>query len=323
MRPPKHPQDPLTAPLNWILGSEAAVRLLRELFAAPEPLSRRELAVRTGLSVPGTHAALERLGKSGIVEVDGAGGGQRLRLRTAHPLHGALRLLFASEALRHEALLDELSEMFRSLPEPVTSAWVLEPEPGAAPDAPLGVGLLAGAAVLPDVREAVRERLRPIEARFDVTILVQGFTRADLETAGAAELRALANAVPVHGPPPAPIVEPYRSSLLRERGGTRTHREAELRAAAAGQWLADRLDADPSLPRRARNWIVHRMHLASSGERHELDEWLRLLDGASISRIKYLLLSQSEAATRLRQSNPFVSALTEEERVELNTALGR
>lgn len=53
-----------------------------------EPRSRRELSRHSGLSVPGTHAAVDRLEQSGIVEVVGAGGHQRVRIRTAHPLHG-------------------------------------------------------------------------------------------------------------------------------------------------------------------------------------------------------------------------------------------
>jgi hypothetical protein len=88
-------------------------------------------------------------------------------------------------------------------------------------------------------------------------------------------------------------------------------------------WIAQRLDRDPSLPRRARSWLVHRLHDASDREVEELNEWVRLLDTASIPRLQYVLRDAGERSTRLRQSNPFVPILTEAERTAMREEVGR
>jgi hypothetical protein len=88
-------------------------------------------------------------------------------------------------------------------------------------------------------------------------------------------------------------------------------------------WIAQRLDRDPSLPKRARSWLVHRLHDASEREAEELNEWLRLLDTASITRLQYVLRDAGERSTRMRQSNPFVPVLTEAERREMREEVGR
>lgn len=65
------------------------------------------------------------------------------------------------------------------------------------------------------------------------------------------------------------------------------------------------------------------MHRAAARERPELDEWLRLLESASIPRIQYLLLETSERANRLRQTNLLVAVLTEDEREQMNAAASK
>jgi hypothetical protein len=95
---------------------------------------------------------------------------------------------------------------------------------------------------------------------------------------------------------------------------SRTHADRETQALRRAMWIVRLLDRDPGLPGRARSWLVHRLHSASPGESSDLNEWLHLLDSASISSIQYMLLRVDEHSDRLRQTNPFITALTSEER---------
>ena len=78
--------------------------------------------------------------------------------------------------------------------------------------------------------------------------------------------------------------------------------------------MADRIRRDPSLVDEAKRYIERRLPLASSGERLELEEWRGILRTMSLSRLRRFLLQDDARATRLRQSSPFHSAITPEER---------
>jgi hypothetical protein len=60
--------------------------------------------------------------------------------------------------------------------------------------------------------------------------------------------------------------------------------------------------------------VVHRLHTAPARESADLRDWLHLLDSASIPSIQYVLLRVDERSDRLRQTNPFIKALSSEER---------
>jgi hypothetical protein len=138
-------------------------------------------------------------------------------------------------------------------------------------------------------------------------------TLADLQTAIGEKLR-LGDAVQVSGPHPSSLLGDGEPASAKPAA---THRDRDRRASASAAWIASRLSRDPTLPRRARTWLVHRMHAASEREQGELREWLDVLDGSSIPRIQHHLLDSGERATRLRQTNPFVPVLTEQERDQM------
>src|SRR3712207_2451264 len=124
MRPTKTAQDALQAPLNQILGTEANVRILRELSLADVPLSRSDLAARAGLSVPGVSAALEKLRPTGIVSFVGTGARPSVRLREEHPLHAWLQALFQAEQTRAHALHDDFRVTIEQAAPDLRAAWV-------------------------------------------------------------------------------------------------------------------------------------------------------------------------------------------------------
>ena len=68
---------------------------------------------------------------------------------------------------------------------------------------------------------------------------------------------------------------------------------------------------------RARAFITSRLTKAAPGEQRELREWDRILRTMSTARLRRFLVDPGERATRLRQTLPFVGALTAEERARV------
>lgn len=327
MRPARNAQSALRSPLNATFGTEANVRVLRELVLAGAPLARSEVAKRSGLSLPGVAGAMEKLQNAGIIEPVGAGSRHTVQLRGGHPLRGILQALFHQEASRLPALVDDLRALVEGLEPLPRAAWIEGPVADGTdrPGEPLVLGFLAGARDVSRLATGMRDELARIEHDYDVTIEVRARTEADLATGGAEEENTIRGAQTLLGPHPAAYLDP--------QGEDRTDGEApRVFASHAGHdhhamlnatWIAQRLDRDPSLPKRARSWLVHRLHDASEREAEELNEWVRLLDTASIPRLQYVLRDAGERSTRLRQSNPFVPVLTEVERREMREEVGR
>ena len=323
MRPRKPLLQTLRAPLDQILGTEAHVRLLRALAHADAPLSRGQLAERIGVSRPGVYTAADRLKKAGIVEEVGSGSHRSVALRKGHPLSGALRLLFAAERAVYDAMRADLHDLAGTIPGEVRSAWIEDGGPGGRSDpaGPVRLGVLLSSRATAELSERWRPRLREIEERYDVSIELRPATVADLDIADEETTVRLRNAEVLYGPPPLSFLE---------AGGRRSagpppalrHADLDLRSLAIGGWLARRLDHDPTLPVRARSWLVRKMASAPEREQPDLRDWLQLLDGRSVPRVQHLLTDPSERATRLRQSNPFLPILTEKERAVMAEETG-
>ncbi|MBB4636667.1 winged helix-turn-helix domain-containing protein [Longimicrobium terrae] len=314
MRNPRIPQSHFTAPLNEILGTEANVRVLRELCRADSPMARTTIAERAGLSLPGTSAAVAKLQRSGIVEAVGAGTRQSFGFRHGHPLAPALRTLFLAETLRTDALHGELRSLLGSLSSTPRAAWIVESEAPDEPGAPLRLSVLGAARDLPELASAIQGAIGELGSRYDTTIEVRATTEADLATASPAEHAVMQGATPVFGPHPLTFIDGSADAHQTAGPKRATHADRDHQAALSAAWIADQLNRDPSLPKRARNWLVHRLHVASPREAAELDDWLHVLESSSIPRIQHLLLSPGERAVRLRQSNPFIPVLTDRER---------
>jgi DNA-binding Lrp family transcriptional regulator len=314
MRPVARPQSALRYPLNAILASEARVRLLRVLAASDSPRARAELAREAGLSPPGAWRSLLALEEAGIVELLGAAAGHRARLRVAHPLCEPLRALFRSEASRYEQLFAQLRAACDSLLPPPVSAWIESADlDSPALSAELTFCALAPARGVDSVRAGLETALADIERTADVLIGVRELTRADLEALDDAARARLSDAVPIYGPHPNALVN-FSKSSTASGNPFRVHPHHDARSRALARAIADALRRDPSILERARSSIEARIERASHAERHELREWLRILRSGSPAAVRRFLSSQTERATRLRQSLPFFDALTQAER---------
>jgi hypothetical protein len=318
MRPPSERQSALRAPLNDLLGTEAAVRILRVLTQTAGAQGKTEVARRAALNASGVRRTVDTFLDLGILEPVGSGPRQSVRLRLDHPLAPALQSLFEAERERFEMLLDELQSAVQELQPPVLAAWI---EGSVAlgvdgPGDPLIVGILAMAPQVDAVADRLFVALEDAMRRHDVLIEVRARTKADLATASRRDLSQLESAIPLAGPSPLSY---HEASAEPRRGRTlhAGHSDVDRRMLKLAGAIADRLARDPALVDRARKYIARRLSRASASERRELLEWRQLLANTSLAQLRKFLVDPGERATRLRQTLPFVDVLAEDERDRL------
>lgn len=86
----------------------------------------------------------------------------------------------------------------------------------------------------------------------------------------------------------------------------KTHQEIDARSLKLAQAVAEKIDADPGLLQRVKDW-------AGRQESAGVKEWRPILE-QNWPSIREQLLAQDEEGCRLRQSSPFVGVLTPQER---------
>jgi DNA-binding Lrp family transcriptional regulator len=298
MRPIAKEQSPIQFPLSFLLGTASHVRLLRILADdVVGPISSPEAARRTGLTEAGARRALDRLAKTGYIKRVGGGRSQQYELRRDELLSEDLRSLFRQERKRFEDLFSGIRSGFGELHE-VRHAWAHQLPRGVGE--PLEISFVSDAESLSWIKEEVRRRLLKVEEAFDLIIEIHGFTRADAPEPPDEESILLA------GTPFKPKKAPGISSS--------THRAREERALRMSQAIAELLDKNPSLIRRAIRHIERILRDDPGSAIHDLEEWRAILGSYSLERTREFLVAGSSRAERLRQSSPFFAVLTPTER---------
>ncbi len=300
MRPIATDQNYVRYPLNDLLGTRANVRLLRLLAEEVSgPISVSEAAEQTGLTVAGARRALQSLARTGYVEQLGGGRSQQFQLRNADALSAQLRALFRTERDRYQSLVNRLRELFGSFIE-IQVAWIddLPAEVGQ----PLHVGVLAVSRALAYLSDQIRQRLIGIEEDYDITIEIHLFSRADVPDVAWSRTTLLAGHVN------------DREGEIRSRS---RHSDRIERARKVSEAIAEMLDRDSSLKRRAERHLDMLLDRDEGAASHDLREWRDILAHYSHQRIKDFLVSETPRAQRLRQSSPFFAVLTADEREEL------
>ncbi|WP_181176922.1 winged helix-turn-helix domain-containing protein [Mesorhizobium sp. B2-6-4] len=117
-------QSALRYPLTIILGTDANVRLLRELSGHGGLLSSPLLADRSGLARASVWSALGTLEGIGIVSSEGTGRTRLYRFNDKHPLAATLEALFEQEALRHSNIRDVIADVVSAVRPNVLAAWI-------------------------------------------------------------------------------------------------------------------------------------------------------------------------------------------------------
>jgi CRP-like cAMP-binding protein len=310
MRPIASEQNPLRYPLNELLGTPAHVRLLRVMANEVEgPLTATDVAKRAGLTVPGAQKALEKLLRSGFVCRVGGGRKQQYEIRRSDQLMQIAVELFQAENNRYEQLLAAIKKEINNLAPPPQAAWIQ-----AAPreiDEPLMVGLLHDSLHLAKCVHQLRAGLHPIEKDFDLTIELEGYTKADISDLELKGVTALYGVVP----------QTTNEPVQRQREKTLTHREKDRQLKVLSQKLADVLEKDASLVRRAKDHIDRLLKEDQGAATGDIMEWRNILDTYSIQRLAHFFTSSSERANRLRQSNPFFAVLNADERAQMTDGL--
>jgi predicted nucleotidyltransferase len=124
MRTAIRPQSVLRHPFSVIFGTEAAVRVLRELSRSGHERAPAFLAERTGVTIQTVRRTLERLVTLGVVDVVGQGRYPSYRLSARHPLRGAIDALFEAEAARAQAVFDAIRSIAEAMPDRPEAMWV-------------------------------------------------------------------------------------------------------------------------------------------------------------------------------------------------------
>lgn len=318
-------QSALRTPLSAVLGTETHVRVIRALGEIGSPIGLADLARHIKMDKSGVWRATGVLEQLGVIETVGIGSQQRLQLRKAYPLHKHLIGLFRAERVRFEKLLSALREVTNCLRPMPKSIWI-EGQAAKGTDQPgdsIIIGLIAPSSEAGRLGEALASRVVPIEQQHDVGIEIRSLTMADLAVLDPGETSSFNDVILLSGVPPFAL----RAGALRRTSGrvgkVISHKHRDEQSLALGHAIASRIAKDPTIARRARRFLGKRLATASPREARELEEWARILQTFSTPRLQKLLTDQSERATRLRQSSPFVQALSASERSEVMNEVRR
>ena len=305
MRPIVSEQDPLRYPLNELLGTRAHVRLLRVMANEVDgPLTASEVAKRAGLTVPGAQKALERLFRSGFISRVGGGRKHQYEIRYSDRIMQITLKLFQAEKDRYEQLVAVIKKEIKSLTPHPHAAWIQEfpKEIGE----PLTIGLLHESRHLTNCVHSLRTKLDKIENDFDFTIELEGYTKADISNLTFDDITALYGVMPL---PDSPKRHQTKKPL--------THLEKDRQLHVLSHKLARAIEQDTSLIRRAKEHVDRLLKETQRTATRDLIEWRNILDMYSIQRLSRFIISSSERANRLRQSNPFFAVLSANERNHL------
>lgn len=304
MRPIVSEQDFLRYPLNELFGTRSHVRLLRVMANEVDgPLSASDAARRAGLTVPGAQKALGRLLRSGFITRVGGGRKHLYEIRSSDRLMQVVLVLFQEEKDRHEQLISMIKTELNNLKPHPYAAWIKRPPKEIGE--PLTLGLLHETRHLANCLQQLRERLNLVEGDFELTIEIEGFTKADISDHALGEVTVL------YGVLPSTI------SPTRQHAGPLTHIEKDRRLDLISLKLAKAIEQDSSLLLRAKAHIDRLLKEEPGTATKDLMEWRDILDLCSLQRLSRFLTSSSERAKRLRQSNPFFAILNAEERTRL------
>jgi predicted nucleotidyltransferase len=176
-------QSPQRYPLTSILGTEANVRVLRELTRHGGQMSAPSLVARTGLGRTSVWGALATLGKMNIIESAGTGRAVLYRIRTDHPLHAPLDALFEAEEARFATILDIVRSVASESGPGVLAVWIYcsVARGEDRPDSDVDVAVIAQPSELQRVMDTVRDALRVPGEKIGFTPAVVGISPADVE----------------------------------------------------------------------------------------------------------------------------------------------
>jgi DNA-binding Lrp family transcriptional regulator len=270
------------------------------------PLTASDVAKRAGLTVPGAQKALRKLFRSGFVSRVGGGQKHQYEIHSSDRLMKVVLALFQAEKDRYEQLLAAIKKEIQNLEPHPHAVWIqtFPKEIGAS----LTLGLLHETRHLTNSIRKLRTQLNQVENDFDLTIEIEGYTKADISDLSFEDFTALYGVLP-----DSPIRHQTKNPL--------THREKDQSLHGLSRKIADAIEQDTSLVRRALEHIDRLLMEDHGMATRDIREWRDILETYSIQRLSRFLTSTSERANRLRQSNPFFAVLNSDEKDRMANAL--
>ena len=177
----------LRQPVDWILGRETHVRILRALVQHGEYLSRAQIETATNLPTRTVNYALGRLADTGVLKTAGTSTVRMFAFAPAHPLSPMLHGLFESEAARFRNLVRAISDVAETQSPSVKAVWLYGSVARKEDrfDSDVDIAVFIDDVNGPAIRENVLTELDRIGERFAVSISPIMVTLADLEQAVA------------------------------------------------------------------------------------------------------------------------------------------
>ncbi len=172
----------LRSPLDHVLGTVAAVRVLRSLVANDAPITQSTLVRETQLTRKSVRDIVDHLGAAGVLRRVGDHGTYLYALETSHPLIPALQALFATERSRLPRLYDAIRALAADNSPPVLGAWLYGSVARGddAPESDLDIALVVDAAEANAATEGLRSGLYALGEAQHITINVIALSPAEL-----------------------------------------------------------------------------------------------------------------------------------------------
>jgi predicted transcriptional regulator len=270
-------------------------------------LTASDVAKRAGLTVPGAQKALRKLFRSGFVSRVGGGRKHQYEIRSSDRLMQVVLELFQAEKDRYEQLITAIKKEVKNLTPHPRAAWI-----HAFPkelDAPLTLGVLHETRHLTNCIRKLRTQLNQVENVFDLTIEIEGYTKADISDLNFEGKTALYGVLPLPN-----------SQIRQQTNNPLTHREKDQSLHRLSREIAEIIEQDASIVRRALEYIDRLLMEDHGMATKDIKEWRDILEMYSIQRLSRFLTSTSKRANRLRQSNPFFAVLNPDEKARLGNA---
>ena len=317
MRPLNTTHSALQTPLDEILGYKAHVRILRCLIEADQPMGYSELTRRTGVTLQGIRKAVDRLFESGILSYTGSGKQKQIGLRQDHPLANPIKTLITAEKEYFESLLHKLRTLTGTMSAQLKSAWIYGPAALGTDQYGdmLQIGILADLKQLDQTTNSLKQKLfeNKVENDWDVTIEVIGYSKADLESRPEIIRDPV---ILLCGAHPKSYLETDKD-LDKKNNKQKDHHDLDKKTRQYVQAQANLIEQYPELISRTITYLETHLESYTKPERSEMQEWLHFLTTMSHQRLRKFLLSDTQRAKRLLQSNPFWQVFNDYERSEL------
>lgn len=224
-------QSFLRYPLSTLLGTEASVRVLRELALHGNELTTSMIAQRTGISDQSVRNVVNDLIPTGLIQIYGQGRAVSYRLDAHHPIAQALIELFLAEDRRVKEVRQQITGAAERMKPSPLAVWVFgsvaRHEDGPNSDLDLCIVIDRDETTERDA-EIFRELLEGVREAHQIAISVVPLSSADVERLARTRdpfwNEILRDAIPWHGRPPEDLLD-----LLKRR-----YKESPMKEAARG-----------------------------------------------------------------------------------------